>query len=202
METDITKGESDQEIGKEEEKIETTEDCAVEKSEVSEKASEIDLRNEKDENMVEERPENDNSNEEENESNDKASETDMTKEESGQVIGEENKEIKTTVVEKSEVSTSNVPDVEDGSGLKSVPASSSDSKVGNLIHQYRVNQLKKIKRDLGQFGSGLSCGVYEEAKVWYVDGPPDRFWLSVVTPALASLNRNLQVMTDLTDIGI
>ena len=84
---------------------------------------------------------------------------------------------------KSEIPTSSV----------SVPTSSDNVKIENILQKLRMNMLKKIKTDLGQFGSILSSGLYEEARVWYIGGPPDRFWLSVSTHALADLNKIIQV---------
>ena len=55
----------------------------------------------------------------------------------------------------------------------------------------RERILSKLRSEMGESSKCLTAG--QEVKVLYEEGPPDRFWLRVQTPALDKMNKIIQV---------
>ena len=65
------------------------------------------------------------------------------------------------------------------------------SRMETTLSSSRERILSKLRSEMGESSKCLTAG--QEVKVLYEEGPPDRFWLRVQTPALDKMNKIIQV---------
>ena len=70
-----------------------------------------------------------------------------------------------------------------------------DYKYRNDTGAYIELQIENLENDLGVYSSfSLSPGSYPSTNVFFVEGTPSKFWLSINHPALAEFHNLIKVL--------
>ena len=109
-----------------------------------------------------------------------------------------------TELEEAHLFRSEDPITEVSPRQREAPISSTPSQVqGNVqsassslkLREVRKLQIENLENDLGVYSSfSLSPGSYPSTNVFFVEGTPGKFWLSINHPALAEFHNLIKVL--------
>ena len=75
-----------------------------------------------------------------------------------------------------------------------VPAPAPSGSHSNQLREVIQHQIENFKKNLGAYSSfSLPLGCYQSLNVFYVEGTPSKFWLSIDTGALTEFNSLIKV---------